>query len=347
MSRSSRRLFRQLTVGLSAAVLVTSIAGGTARGEVEELVMREAGGKSGASIQKGYIEPFTKKTGIRVIRKSPWKFGMLRAMVESGSVTATLFELDSMSLEQAKALDLIEPLDWDAINPEPVFKEARQEKAFGYQYYSTIMAWRSDAKAPSDWEDFWNVEAFPGKRALADYPVFTLPFAVLAAGVEPENLYPLDLDLAFEMLEKIKDHVAVWYQSGAQAPQLLKDGEVSYAIAWSGRVAGLPGIETSFKDGMLDLSYFTVPKGADPEKKIAAMKLLHEMTVPSNQLAAAKVVSYTGNSPALNDLLPQDRLDEYPTTEKNKSVQFLAQPEWWYDHAEEIEERWQQFKLGL
>src|SRR3546814_1916086 len=75
-------------------------------------------------------------------------------------------------MEQAKALDLLEPLDWKAIDPDPIFDEARQEKAIGYQYYTTLMAWRSDAKPVETWQQFWDVDAFPGKRALPNYPTY-------------------------------------------------------------------------------------------------------------------------------------------------------------------------------
>ena len=236
--------------------------------------MTEAGGPSGDSIEKGYLDPFTEKSGVAVVRENPSGLGKLRAMVEAGAVTSVVLELSSPELEQAKALDLVEPLDWDAIEPMPMFDEAKDEKGYGYQFYSTIMAWREDAKAPQSWQDFWDVEAFPGKRALPDYAAYILPMALLADGVPVEELYPLDLDRAFASLERIKDHVAVWWQAGAQPPQLLKDNEVQYAVAWSGRVAGQEGIEFTFEDGQLDLAYFVVPKGADAEPEAARQRHL-------------------------------------------------------------------------
>jgi putative spermidine/putrescine transport system substrate-binding protein len=309
--------------------------------------MTEAGGASGDSIQAGYLEPFQMASGVTVIRENPSGLGKHRAMVEAGAVSSVLLELASTELEQAKALDLVEPIDWDAVDPMPIFDEAKDEYGYGYQYYSTIFAWREDAKAPASWEDLFDPASFPGTRAFPDYPSFILPMALLGDGVEPEDLYPLDLDRAFAKLETIKDSVAVWWQAGAQPPQLLQDNEVQYAIAWSGRVAGQDGIAYSFNEGQLDIAYFVVPKGADPNEKAAAMGILYEMSVPENQAAAAEVVSYTGNSPDLEALLPENRLSEYPTTQANKDAQFLADAAWWNENAEEVETRWQEFKLGL
>jgi putative spermidine/putrescine transport system substrate-binding protein len=97
----------------------------------------------------------------------------------------------------------------------------------------------------------------------------------------------------------------------------------------------------------LDLSYFVVPKGANPAEKTAAMALLHEMSVATNQAKAAEVISYTGASPQLESLLPQTRLREFPTTRENKDIQVLGDPTWWAQNRDAAERRWQEFKLGF
>jgi putative spermidine/putrescine transport system substrate-binding protein len=209
------------------------------------------------------------------------------------------------------------------------------------------MAWRADVKAPKNWVEFWDTKAFPGKRTLPDYAAYCLAMAAMAGGVSMDKIYPIDLDRAFDKLNEIKGSVAVWWQAGAQPPQLLKDNEVQYAIAWSGRVAGAEGIEYTFNEGQLDLAYFVVPKGTPKELAQAAAGLLHEMSVAKNQAVAAEVISYTGNSPDLEPLLPKDKLDQFPTTAANKPGQMLSDAKWWFENADEIETRWQEFKLGL
>ena len=54
-----------------------------------------------------------------------------------------------------------------------------------------------------------------------------------------------------------------------------------------------------------------------------------------------------GNSPELEPLLPQGRLDQFPTTSANKDAQFLSDARWWHENADKVEIRWQKFKLGL
>lgn len=333
-------------VGMLAGVALALLSGPLSA-QVKEVRMIEAGGLSGDSIEKGYIEPFTAKSGIKVVRENPNPFGRLRALVESGKITASLFEVGSGSLAQAKALGLIEPLDWDAVAPKPMFPEAKDPMGFGYQYYSVIMAWRSDAKAPKNWVDFWNVKDFPGKRSLPDNPNSALPLALIADGVPLDKVFPVDLDRAFASLNKIKKDVAVWWKAGAQPPQLLKDNEVQYAAVYSGRVFGQPGIASSFEQGLLDLAYFVVPKGANPEEKKAAMKLLHEMSVPENQVKAVDVVPYPGSSPELPKLLTPEKLAVLPTSEANKAKQFIQNAEFWFKNADAVQKRWEEFKLSL
>ena len=248
---------------------------------------------------------------------------------------------------QARKLGLIEKLDWAAINPAPMFPEAKNDYGFGYQYFSTIMAWRKGAKEPKNFVEFFDTKAFPGKRCLPDYPHYCLPFALQAAGVPIDKLFPLDVDLAFKKLNEIKKDVAVWWKAGAQPPQLMKDNEVQYAICWSGRVVGDPAFGLNFAGGKADLSYIAIVKGSKPEDKAAANKLYHEMSLAENQAKAAQVISYTGPSPDLDALLPKDKLWQYPTSKQNKAIQYFENAEWWAENGEAVNKKWEAFKLSL
>lgn len=168
---------RRTFVGAAAAGLPAfSILGaGSARAQVKEIRMIEAGGKSGESVEVGYIEPFTKKTGIKVIRESPNPLGKLRALVESGQTSTVLMELGSGGMLQARNLKLIEPIDWAAVAPQPMFPEAKHEYGFGYQYFSTIMAWRAGAKAPKTWADFFNTKDFRASAVCRIIPTTRSP----------------------------------------------------------------------------------------------------------------------------------------------------------------------------
>jgi putative spermidine/putrescine transport system substrate-binding protein len=338
---------RRSFVAAAASLPVVGILSGTARAQSKEIRMIESGGASGDSIQVGYIDPLKAKTGINVVRESPSSLGKLRALVESGQTTTTLFELGSSVMVQAKKLGLIEKIDWDAVKPAAMFPEAKNEYGFGYQYFSTIMAWKAGQKEPKNWAEFFDTKAFPGKRCLPDYPHYCLGFAAQAAGVPIDKLFPLDVDLAFKKLNELKKDVSVWWKAGAQPPQLLKDNEVQYVICWSGRVVGDPAFGMNFAGGKADLSYFGIVKNSKPDDKAAAYKLLHEMSLPENQAKAAGVISYTGPSPELDPLLPKDKLWQFPTSKQNKAVQYFEDAEWWAANGEAVNKKWEAFKLSL
>lgn len=330
----------------SAALLLLAVPAADAQ-TVKEIRMLEAGGDSGEAVQAAYIEPFQKKTGIRVVRENPTSLGKLKAMVASKNITTPIVLVPRSWLVQAKTENLLEPLDWAAIAPQPITAEAKDSHAIGWSYFSNVMAWRSDVKAPKTWADFWNVADFPGKRSLIDDPSVMLPVALLADGVPMDKLFPIDIDRAFGSLAKIRPHVSVWWTAGSQPPQLLQDKEVAYAMTYSGRVYGKPGISMTYNQGILDLSYFGVPKGATPEQKAAAMQFFHELTLPENQVVAMARIPYSGASANLDKMLPADKAALYPTTAGNAKLQFMNDIEGWKAIAPKVEKRWQQFKLGM
>ncbi len=99
---------RRTFVAGAASVPTLTILSGAARAQSKEIRMIESGGASGDSIEKGYIEPLFKKTGIKVVRESPSSLGKLRALVESGQNSTVLFELGSGVMVQARKLGLVE-----------------------------------------------------------------------------------------------------------------------------------------------------------------------------------------------------------------------------------------------
>lgn len=328
---------------LSSAVLVAFAF--PAAAEMKELHVMHAGGQWGDAVAKCVDEPLAQEKGIKVVVETPGGYAKLAAQARSGVINNVSSDASTADLYRMMAEGLLDPVDWKAVNPEPMFEEAKHEYGFGASYFSTIMAWRKGVPAPKDFVEFFDTEKFPGKRALPDYPDFVLPFAAIAAGQTPEEVSKgVDLDKAFATLERVKNDV-IWWQAGAQAPQLLKDNEAQYAISWSGRVVGQEGVEVSFNQGMLDISWFVVAKGASEEQKEMLWQWFHDQTIAEKQACIAQYISYPGPSPDLEPLLPQDKLHEFPTTSENKRVQWLPDGQWWYENAAEIERRWNDFKL--
>ena len=115
------------------------------------------------------------------------------------------------------------------------------------------------------WADFWNVEKFPGRRSLRKNPIDSLEQALMADGVSIDQLYPLDVDRAFKSLDKIKQHVDVWWTGGAQSTQLLQSGEVDLISGWNARLqsaidGGAPATIV-WDQGLYSIEGWAIPKG--------------------------------------------------------------------------------------
>jgi len=337
---------RLQALGVASALISASATMAGAQ-DVTEIRLMEMGGISGEAVQAAYIDPFERKTGIKIVRENPASLGKIKAMVESGNPTVDMMLLTDGWLAQAKVEGLLEPLDWEAIDPAPILPGARDDYAIGWSYASAVMAWDSEAKAPETWADFWNLADFPGKRSLPDDPSIVLPIALLADGVPKDALYPLDLDRAFNKLKEIRPAISVWWTSAGQSAQLLIDKEVTYGMTYNGRVYGKPNVNYTFNEGYLVLSWWGVPKGTPPERQAAAMKFFHETTLPENEAVAMQMIPYSGASAQLDGVIPQDKLADFPTTAGNAEIQWTANREAWQQVAAEAEKRWQQFKLGL
>jgi putative spermidine/putrescine transport system substrate-binding protein len=332
--------------GLSAVTAAAMMAFAMpALAQVKELHVMDAGGQWGDAVTKCIDEPLLKEKGIKVVTETPGGYAKMAAQAKSGVINNVATDGSTSELARMAAEGLLEEIDWGAINPMPMFDEAKNKYGFGSSYYSTIMAWRKGVPAPSNWVEFFDTEKFPGKRALPDYPDYVLPFAAMADGMTPEEISKgIDLDRAFKTLKRVKKDT-IWWQAGAQPPQLLKDNEAQYAISWSGRVVGQDGVETSFNQGMLDMSWFMIAKGASEDQKKMLYQWFHEQTIPEKQACVAQYISYPGPSPELEKLLPKDKLNQFPTYSENKKVQWLINGDWWFKNAAEIEKRWNEFKL--
>src|SRR5215831_1899463 len=236
-----------------------------------QIVFNDSGGDMTKAMREAFYSEFERRYGIRVVTTSPIDAGKLKAMVESGNVEWSVTEIGPEEAMLAEKQGLLEPLDRKVIDLSG-YPEHLQDRKFIMPkgVYATVLGYRTDAFAggngPRSWADFWDTKKFPGPRTLRDSPVDNLEFALMADGVAPDKLYPLDVDRAFRKLDAIKPHIAVWWKTGAQSAQLLVDKEAVMGSAWNGRyyVAiknGAP-LVIEWNQGMIKESAFVIPRGA-------------------------------------------------------------------------------------
>src|SRR5918993_1067098 len=204
-----------------------------------DLVFTSWGGTTQEAQKKAWADPFQKSTGIRVKLDGPTDYGKLKAMVESGNVSWDVVDVEGDFAVAAAQQGLLEPIDFSVVDRAKLDPRFTSDHFVGSFYYSFVLGYNKSAlggKEPKSWADLFDTKAIPGKRTFYKWSApGVLEIALLADGVAPDKLYPLDLDRAFKKLDSIKSEI-VWWSGGAQSQQLLASGEAPLGQFWNGRV---------------------------------------------------------------------------------------------------------------
>jgi putative spermidine/putrescine transport system substrate-binding protein len=345
MSRVTDKLFSYIV--LLAVFLLCS----TAVAADKEIVVCSWGGTYEEALMKAMVEPFEKETGIKVTVTSYADFAKMKAMVDTGNIEWDVVDIEDRMLYKGIKAGLFEPIDYSIVDKTNLLPEAVHEYAVGIEFWAGSLAYNTE-KYPGDnhpktWADFWNVEKFPGSRALFNGPYDMLEIALMADGVPMNELYPLDVDRAFRSLEKIKPHVSVWWTKGAQPAQLMTDGEVDMTYAYSGRIAniikdGVP-VGISFQQSSVNPEWWVVTKGTKKVKEAMQFIAFASQAKPQAEFNAAmqygpiNIKAFDYIDPALAAVLP--------TSSAYKGMTWMPKGEWWIERDKEITERWKQWIL--
>ncbi|WP_028206898.1 ABC transporter substrate-binding protein [Paraburkholderia nodosa] len=246
----------------------------------------------GGAYQKGMVEglaqPAAARLGYSLVQNTTPGLTAVRVQVQSGSPAWDIVNLGSDECAAGSTQGLFEPLDYKQIKTDGIPHNAYAKDWIASNYYSVVLAYRKDKygnNPPRTWQDFWNVSRFPGRRAMSDAPIESLEIAALADGVQPDKLYPLDINRALQSIEKLKPHVNVWWSSGAQSAQLIESGEVDMEMIWGSRLTPVlkdnAPVAYSNAQTILGMGCLAIPKGA--RHAAAAQKMIALMTSPELQ----------------------------------------------------------------
>jgi putative spermidine/putrescine transport system substrate-binding protein len=289
---------RKVVAPLAGVVLVASIGAASA----QNLNVVSFGGSYQEGQSKALFQPAAKAMGIRVKEETYTGIGDLRLKIKAGANTWDVVTSGSGSAARAGAEGLLEKLDYTVIDVSSFLPGMAGEYCVGGDVFSQVMAWNTKTygdNGPQSWADFWDVKKFPGKRAYRKGVAGSLEPALMADGVPPNKVYevlssPGGIERAIRKIKELKPHVAVWWASGAQHAQLMKDGEVDMTTGWNGRfdVAAKDGgkVKYTFNQALLDYDCYGVAKGS-PNRALA-MKFIAEIVKPAYQAEFTKYITY-------------------------------------------------------
>jgi putative spermidine/putrescine transport system substrate-binding protein len=204
--------------------------------------------------------------------------------------------------------------------------------------------------APHSWADFWDTRKFPGRRALQNWVQTTPEKALLADGVDPANLYPLDLDRAFKVLDRIKPSIRIWWPIGNQvlSQELLRSGEVDMLDMWDGRALqvikqGAKG-KLEWNQGFYFLPPFSIPKGAKNIEN--AQRFINFILQPKQQAAWSNHSYYGYVNTKAGALVDPSITSDLPTAPQNFSKMIQVDAGWWATNLGAVQKRYDTWLAG-
>ena len=331
----------------------------------ESITVTSFGGAFSKSQVEAYQKPFMKKTGIKV-NAEVYNGGLaeIRAQVQSGNVTWDVVDVEKQDLTGGCDEGLFEAIDPAILDPAPDGTPATKDFLPGAIHecgvativWTTIVAYdktKFPGEKPSKLADFFDVKKFPGMRGISKRPVVALEFALMADGVPPAEVYktlstPAGVDRAFKKLDSIKANLIFW-EAGAQPPQMLADGEVVMTTAYNGRIfnaqmAEKKPFEIIWDHHVYNMDYYAILKGTKQKK--TALEFLKFATSTQALADQASWISYgpsrKSSVPLISTYQGTDvkMAPHMPTAPANIKNALFSDDEWWADHQDEILKRY-------
>lgn len=328
----------RIPLGLAAVAALLSSA---AAAQERSVTIASWGGSYQEAQSKALFVPAAAATGIVVKEETYGGMSDVRLQVTSGAVTLDIVASGSGSAARAAAEGLLEKLDYTIIDVSDFYPELKTDYCVGGDVFSTVYAWNTatygDA-GPQSWADFFDVEKFPGTRAYRGGVAGALEPALMADGVPMEEVYQVldseeGIERAINKIRELKPHIDVFWSSGAQHAQLMKDGEVDMTTGWNGRFdnAAKDGgkVKYSFNQALLDYDCFAIPKGAP--NKDAAMAFLAEISKPEYQDDLPKYITYGPTNKAAYEtgVIDAATAATLPSSPANAALQLPISLDWY------------------
>ena len=330
----------------------------------ESVTVVSWGGSYALASELGYHRPFTEATGIKV-KLEDYNGGLaqIRTQVESGSVHWDVVDLESMDEMVGCDEGLFELFDYTTLPPAPDGTPASQDFDAGTErecgvatiYWATVLAYDADnvgKKVPATLEDFFDLTSFPGRRGMRRSPLVNLEWALMADGVPIDQIYETlsteeGVARAFKKLDSIRDHV-VWWEAGAQPPQMLADGEVLITTAYNGRIFNAQVVENQplriIWDGQVsDVSFLGIVAGTPNMKN--ALAFMNFAARAESQAGVGRHIAYSSVRKSGRVMATThaetgvEMAPHFPAHPNNTKRRLLSDHRFWADRLDELNER--------
>ena len=316
----------------------------------DELTITSWGGAYQEAQRKSAFEPYIALGNKITEAEYNGEIAKIRAMVEAKAVTWDVISVDSQTILAGCAEGIFETLDWNklGLDRNNFLGADVTDCGLPTDLYSTVVAYDTTKTQPPAnlFEALYDTAKYPGKRALQKNPYMNLEWALMADGVAPADVYKVlgtdeGVDRAFKKLDTIKADV-IWWESGAEGPQLLADGQVVFSSSWNGRFYN--AIKKDNKPFQIiwdhqapDTEFWAITKGTP--KLEEAYRFVSFGGQPKQQAEQANNIPYGPSNKDSMALVNPDILPHLPTAPDNLKTVFYADQQFWADKGDELRER--------
>ena len=334
-------------IGFAAAVIAALPVGA----QEQQLTIASAGGAWQQAQRNAWYTPFAQKMGIK-FNEEETSAGMARvqAMVQAGNVTDDVVTVDTAQVLSACDSGILVRLDWSKIAPRDGFLPgAARDCGMGLDVYGDVLAYNTDvvkSDPPTSVLALFDTKRWPGKRGMQKIAPNNLEWALEADGVPTDQVYkvlatPQGVNRAFAKLDTIKNDI-VWWQAGAQPPQLLASHEVVMTTAWNGRIQNpIDHEHAPFKivwgNEIIEYDMIAIPKGS-PHLDLA-YNYLAFVAQPENNGRLGEFIPY---GPVVKDsvkFVPKGTLAKLPTAPDHMEGALPIDMEFWADYGQDLNKR--------
>ncbi|MDQ0314128.1 ABC transporter substrate-binding protein [Amorphus orientalis] len=334
----SRRRFAQ-GLGLLLGTSALGLRATTASAADKDLVFVNWGGDAIDAMQEAFGKKFTEATGIQVkYDGSGPTEGAITAQAQSGNPRWDLVDCDPFVGQALGKKGYMEPIDYSIVDQSKMREGFVWDYAASSYFFSYILAYDATKydTPPTSMADFFDVEKFPGKRSMYKWGVGMWEAALLADGVKPEDLYPLDIERANKKIADFKDNVVSFWGGGAESQSVMLNGDASMALIWSTRarllVQDTDGeIDFTWDQGILSPGSSGVLKN-NPAGPKPAMEYIASAQIPERQVVLFELLGNGPANPAADDLIPADQARFNPVAPENFKKQIPLDMSWYEEN---------------
>lgn len=358
----SRRTFLTLTAAAAASTGLSMPWMGRALAAATEVRFDGWGGVVQEAIDKYAFQPYTAKTGLKVVQgtfgdeneiitkiktSSPGDFQVVHSSgvnyyikYVNGGYNSELNEANIPNIKNVAEAMIV-----------PFRKITPKISAVPYDYGTTGIAYNTEAISPEEAKEqganLLTNKKYAGK--IGGYADMTTRvwYAALQTDQDPNDIK--DMDAVWAKVRETRDLAKKFWSSGAELMDLLSKGEIVVTDAWSGRVAALQ------QEGR-PIGYLDPPKSYGWMEDMLVLKgspmaeceeLINFMLDPATSIAVAEGQSYP---PSLDPTKVKltDKIAALPAFDPTGTMESItfADPIYWADNEDAWTKQWDRISKG-